>query len=1759
MCDTLPDVIYNTPVSHFRDGLADWLADDALQADVLDAVMQVLAASESEADVKLVLAACREHCTPQPSLTLRLLSAMSECSVAAHKCLVIEQLPHFCTSTAAEVSAAIAACRSEYNQQPALRLPIIAALAAMHIPHACQPQLVAYITDALASASPADYPTLLRSALRCLPLSATLPILQTMRRLSLTIDCDTAGQLLHTLVEVRTVSGDKVMAWVEAVEASRGELGVMDVLVLLALLTGGEDEEEDAVWRCFCRCVTTKRLSLRRLRDVLSRPWLDVLSPYVPALGVLSRRLVSTSDSGLREWARQLLPGVFISLSASQVEMRRVLLSGCSKSYQAEAYNDEAETATGMQATEEQRFLFMRAELCADVFLRVAHAAPGSLVAHLSYLDSVMDFPDALYPLVLHRLAYAIALTLAASPVASSHANRLCNELTKLLTMGNTAGRKTALIVASHLIRAVGVRCASGGECGWLDGLMRRSVAALTNTLRAVVDAVSGVAGGVSMLKLSYGGELLSDGTYVLDGEWNVSCVALDGLSSIASHLPSSLLGSVAVTVKQAIAELAVVSFDVPSSLPSRPCVLFAHRLPDSLLCHLADAPSASAATSSPILLVHSFYLSVTQRSTMSPLRLSFLPLLFRSYLTCLALSPAASSTTLGGVTTGRVSTVASFLQCAYELPATAAGDTLPADAALLLDTGLCAAISYQCCMASIEITTCSSSSPALSRPLLTAFSTMLHLLDLVVECDKQLRVREQEWREQEHADEAGTPSWLSSAHLLHDALDALPLPDALLLTAVLQFCLSSPSLPAVSSHSTSTLSFSPSSLLRYLYQSAYRPAASTATAGLFTDTGFFSLLHIALRSVQLLLKQHRADPFLSHSSPHFLPADTAVRFSLSAAHPSLSLSPSFSSSPSVSTYSSSPSLSVSSSSSSSLLVLPSWPLVPPALSSLVSRCASAGLAINPIEVVLLRDNCLSVLFASLEALCSLEQDNRKEPYIAPPSVTKRATKKRTAPSPTPPSPLTPLPTVATLTGKEERLEDDELVTPFQRRKRGRRKQQQPSTDIQPTATMDSLAVVEEGPAVAVSFSLPDQSSHLMVADCVSLLSTHICHMLSLSITRCQERQALDERDWPLTCQALVDDMLRATQSTATSLPSSTIFSPLQSLFNRQTALALRHTCSSTSLASWSLARVLQSLDGSLPLSSCLLQQLLSVYPHNQLLATSVSLRLLPLPTAATTVSPASLLLSNLSIRSPQLLKLFDAAARSLLSHCSRHIPQPAAAGREDGWVELTTPLQSSKLAGGLHGDDWTLHWLSWQYCETADTYHVERLVEWMLHCMYELLEGEADDRDAEEDEVDPLMHRVALTGHPRLATLTASSFLSYFHLLLLLVQLQLAKLQPSSSTSRPSASTFVAGFHRTLLIYCHLLQAYLLAADISPPPQRLRLSSNQPTSSTPSPTRQSKRSRPSSARSQCRPLCPLDPSCSVPSAGLTAAHTAVLSSFVFVSRLLRIHLPVAVSSEIHSAAGSALHSTQLLDCINLCLYATEQAELITVQAPVVATPTRVGRKRKSGTAADASSSPSSTSLQLLKSVELLRATIDSLVAPYGYTMQSSYESAVDNGQTAADFHPSPLPALPQHSLSELLAAQHATDRAAAAAVEHETEQQEEADDDEEEEWSEEGDESDEPVTGRLQRVSRFHQRMDDEESRSTKPRAQARTRPSRGHHSRLTLFDSTDDDDEEYVAEEEGEEEKKEEIAQQAARSRAPMEGDDDIESGKDEADDER
>ena len=181
------------------------------------------------------------------------------------------------------------------------------------------------------------------------------------------------GQLVHTLVEVRAVCGRGVMGWAAAVDGSRGEVGVVDVLVLVALLAGGEEDEEEAVWRCLCRCVATKRLPLLLLRAVLSPPWLDVLSSHIPALSVLCRRLLSASDPVLRDWARQLLPGVFTSLPASQVEMRRILLSGCSKSYQAATYSGATRSGAATEETEEQRFLFNRSELCGDVFLRIAH------------------------------------------------------------------------------------------------------------------------------------------------------------------------------------------------------------------------------------------------------------------------------------------------------------------------------------------------------------------------------------------------------------------------------------------------------------------------------------------------------------------------------------------------------------------------------------------------------------------------------------------------------------------------------------------------------------------------------------------------------------------------------------------------------------------------------------------------------------------------------------------------------------------------------------------------------------------------------------------------------------------------------------------------------------------------------------------------------------------------------------------------------------------------------------------------------------------------------------------------------------------------------------------------------------------------------------------------------------------------------------------------------------------------------------------
>ena len=1751
MCDALPDVIYNTPVELFRDRLPDWLADDAVQADVLDAVMQVLAASDSEADVKLLLAACREHCTPQPSLTQRLLSAMSESSVAAHKCLIIEQLPHFCTSTAAEVSSAISACSSEYTQQPALRLPIIAALAAMHIPQSCQQQLVAYINDALESASPSDYSTLLRSALRCLPLASTLPILQTVRRLSLTVDCGTAGQLLHTLLDVRAVSGDKVIAWVEAVDGSRGEVGVMDVLVLLALLIGGEEEEEDRVWRCLSRCVAAERLTLRRLRDVLSRPWLDVLSSYVPALGALCRRLVSSSDQKLREWARQLLPGVFVALPASQMEMRRVLLSGCSKSYQSQSTSGVADAIAADQNSDERSRLFHRAEVCADTFLRIAHAAPAALVPHLSYLDSVMDFPDALYPLVLHRLAAAIGLTIAASPAAASHANRLVNELTKLLTMGNAAGRKTALIVASHLIRAVGIGRGGDVECGWAEGLMRRSVAVLSGTVRAVVEAVSRAEAGVSRMEVSSGGELISDAAYVLDGEWNVSCVALDAICLVAHHLPTALRDSAASTIKQALANMAVLSLDVPISLPSHPSALFAHQLPSSLLSHLHEPVPSSATARSPILLVHSFYLSATQRSNASPLRLSFLPLLYRSHLTCLASTATASCHTAS--TEGSMATLAPFLTCAYELPAAAAGDALPTDSSLLLDVGLCAVIAYQCCWAAIEVATGASHDPSLSRPLLTALSTLYHLLDLALDCDKQLRARAVEWREQPLTSQATTPTWLLSAPLFHEAVGSLPQPDPLLLSTVLHFSLSPTSLSAASATSSSAFVSHPP-LLQQLYQSAYRPAASPDAAGLFTDTGFFSLLHIALRSIQLLLARHSADPFNSLSSSVFLSSHTAVRASFGTDR--LSASASLSSS---SSSASSSSLHPSSSHAFSATSFPVWPLLSPALHSLVLHCSTAGQSVLPLDVLLLHDGCLPAMFASLEALCGVEHDNRREQYVAPPSAAK-PTKRRTVAPSIPASPTAPKTTVAPPSGKEEQAEDEELlVTPFQQRKRGRRKQQ--AQLPVPEELMPMVAV--EGPAATVSFVLPDQSSQLVVADCLSLLSAHICHLLRLALARCLERQALDEREWTLTWQSLLVDMARPTPSTSLTsspVPASTAS---RSFFTRLSAVALRHSCSSTSIAAWTLARAAHALDVSLSLPSGVLRQLQWVYPHNQLLATCVSLHLVPLPTSAATLSSSASFLSNLSIRSSQLSRLFDAAVRAFLAHCARHITKPPATGVEGAWSELVTPLQSGKLVSGLHGDDWTLHWLLWQYCESAHSSHVARVVEWLSQCMYEVLEG---DSEADEDGTEQLKHKVALTGHPVLATLTTASFPSYLLLSLLLTQLQLAKLQPS--TGRSASSSFATAFHRALLVYCHLLQLYLHAVDIAAPPQRLHLSPGQPSSSSSPPSaRQSKRAR----QVQSRPLCATHPSCNASSTELFAAHSAVLSSFVFVSRLLRLNLPIAVSGEVHVASSGALHSRQLLDCVNLCLYASEQAESINAYAPVAAAPARVGRKRKSAAAAAASSDSSSTSLQLLKSVELLRATVDSLMAPYGYTLHASPEQT-------ANTEPSPLPPLPRHSLPDLIDGQLATTGVADEA-EHEdvepSDEEEEEEDEEAEQWSDEGDDSDESDPARPHgAISRFHQRMEEPRVRREESRTKPRKRSAHSRTPRHTLFDSTDEEeDEDYVAVEgaEQEEDGKEhgaEVEEETAEAGLEMEEkgeaqqqaeDDDIESGKDEADDER
>ena len=132
-------------------------------------------------------------------------------------------------------------------------------------------------------------------------------------------------------------------------------------------------------------------------------------------------------------------------------------------------------------------------------------------------------------------------------------------------------------------------------------------MAALAGSVRAMVACVSGAAAGVSMLDWSYGGELLADGVYVLDGEWNVCCVALDGISGIVHHLPTALVGTVLSTIRQAIADLGVISSDAPISTPARPCVLFAHQLPDSLL----SVPYPTFRPLPPTQPVHRLSLSV--------------------------------------------------------------------------------------------------------------------------------------------------------------------------------------------------------------------------------------------------------------------------------------------------------------------------------------------------------------------------------------------------------------------------------------------------------------------------------------------------------------------------------------------------------------------------------------------------------------------------------------------------------------------------------------------------------------------------------------------------------------------------------------------------------------------------------------------------------------------------------------------------------------------------------------------------------------------------------------------------------------------------------------------------------------------------------------------------------------------------------------------------------------------------------------------
>ena len=1026
--------------------------------------------------------------TPFLPLPLRLISALEECGQESHKLLLIEAIPSFCLSTPSELRLLLSTFDNQRLLHPALLLPMISTLSDLSLPSSLQPSLHLFITHALTSSPPSSYPALIRATLRSLPSPRhSLPTFALLRRLSLTLDPSSLAVILTCVVEAGQGGEGRgsVGRLLQAVEEGRETL-MLDVLLLIGL-GGRQGVDGEKAWEVLRGAVELGKLTLRRMKAALAPPYLDVLTPHAAAVAQLCKRLLSSRGERLQEWAAQLLPHVFLALPACQPELRRLLLSACSKSYTSPAL---AADPAHLADNDERRYLFHRAELASSILLFIACESPHVLRPHHPHVEALLDFPESLYPVVLHRVALCVALL--------SPADRWLKECRKMLTMGHAPAKKTALIVAAHLMRA-----GAGGEDerSRVDGLIDYFTRLLDSSVAgAVAEAIS--EGGYARHDRAGVGVEGAESMFVAEGQWNLACTALDALTFTATHARLSterLDRALRSILRPALDKLDIISHQVnpiirhqahPSApvqsltsassvLPAAqsvtasvpPSVVFAHQLPDSLLSSVepgsgAAFASPSTSASSPVLLIHSHYLQLSRHGPLSILRLHFLPLLWRCYLTHLALLRRLSSS--HHASDADLPAPTSFLCLAFQLPVTSTSSTLPDSPQQLLDLAFCAYLAYSVQVATINhvvgadlISTCPATA-SLSGPLVTALSSAVHLLELLLACQRRLQAFVDQGEVEGEAAEPLSSAWLSAVSVLHAAVSSLEMPHPTCLLALLNLGLSVA--PAQSSEKP---------LLCCLYDAAYAPAtrAVDQTSATFVETGFFSLLHLLLTSLQLLRWERAADGFVTLSSSTFIGAERSVhQWVLTPTRTSTSSSSSSSSS-------SSPSSSPLSSQPCTLWSHPLDVLTADSPSSIGSAL-------------------LQSLPTSLDALCTLERANRRE-Y---PQLSKQSTPKRPRPSKPSPSLATALTPVLSASsapdGKDEVEEaDDALETPFRRRPRKRLRRMLPASAASPLERSDGVVAAAaastpvDASAAVVQFIHPDHSSQLMVADCLALLS----------------------------------------------------------------------------------------------------------------------------------------------------------------------------------------------------------------------------------------------------------------------------------------------------------------------------------------------------------------------------------------------------------------------------------------------------------------------------------------------------------------------------------------------------------------------------------------------------------------------------------------------------------------------------------------------